>query len=86
MKRTDNNSNRQELANETRHSGSPFATLDFFIKSGFLAVMLTLLPVAGLVTLWELKLTTPLVMISWLMATLLWTFYVLLKLSKKVVE
>ena len=60
--------------------------LDFFIKSSFLAVVLTLLPVAGLVALWELKITTPLVMISWLMATLLWTFYVLLKLSKKVVE
>jgi len=86
MKRNNDSNNKQELINENRPAGSPFAVLDFFIKSSFLAVVLTLLPVAGLVALWELKITTPLVMISWLMATLLWTFYVLLKLSKKVVE
>lgn len=86
MKRNNDGHNKQELTNENRAAGSPFAILDFFIKSSFLAIMLTLLPVAGLVALWELNLTTPPVMISWLMATLFWTFYVLLKLSKKVVE
>jgi hypothetical protein len=83
MKRT---GNEQELVDETRPSGSPFTILDFFIKSSFLAIVLTLLPVAGLVVLWELKLTTPPVMISWLMATLFWTFFTLLKLSRKVIE
>lgn len=84
MKRHDN---QQDVAESVKPSrGSPFSILDFFIKSTFLAIALTLLPVAGLVALWELNLTTTTVMISWVMFTLFWTFYVLLKLSKKFIE
>ncbi|MCL4436864.1 MAG: hypothetical protein M1503_12625 [Thaumarchaeota archaeon] len=83
MKRQDN---QQKLAENVKPSKSPFQILDFFAKSTFLAFALTLLPIAGLVALWELNLTTTTVMISWVMFTLFWTFYVLLKLSKKFIE
>ncbi len=83
MKRQDN---QQELAKNVKPSGSPFKIIDFFVKSTFLAIALTLLPIVGLVALWELDLTTTTVMISWVMFTLFWTFYVLLKLSKKFIE
>ena len=84
MKRHDNQQDLAETVEPSRRS--PFSILDFFIKSTFLAIALTLLPVAGLVALWELDLTTTTVMISWVMFTLFWTFYVLLKLSKKFIE
>ncbi len=83
MKRQDN---QQQLAENVKSSKSPFHILDFFAKSTFLAIALTFLPIAGLVALWELDLTTTTAMISWVMFTLFWTFYVLLKLSKKLIE
>jgi len=65
---------------------SNLSSLNFILKSIYLTIFLTLPPISTLVVIWELQLITPVIMISWVMFALFWTFYVLLSLSKKIIE
>ncbi len=69
-----------------KRSGRSFTVIDFLAKSTIVSILLTLLPVSVLIALWELNLTTPIILFGWAMFALLWTFYVLLKISKRLEE
>lgn len=77
---------RQNSLDQKAANTPSFSPLDFVAKSTLLSVALTFLPITLLVALWQFKLTTPAVMIIWVMFALFWTFYVLLKLSHRLVD
>lgn len=76
----------QQSLLDKKGSGQSFTFLDFVAKSTLLSIVLTLLPITVLIALWELKLTTPAILFGWAMFALFWTFYVLLKISQRLVE
>lgn len=56
------------------------------MKSSMLAMMLTILPITSLVVIWELGITTTLIMVLWVMFALFWTFYIILKAPEKFIK
>lgn len=73
-------SNKSKTKNE-----SLFSPIDFLIKSIFFALVLTLPPIISLFVIWGIGFVSPLVMISWVMLTLFWTFYIILKVPETII-
>lgn len=63
---------------------TPNGALDFLARSTVLAVVMTGLPIGLLLVIWELGLTRPSIVLGWLLFTLFWTFYSILKLSARI--
>jgi len=67
---------------EVEFSRHHFSSFNFIIKTIFFAIILTAPQIIILLVILELQIVTPINMISWVIFALIWTFYVLLKLSK----
>ena len=63
-----------------------FNAVDFIAKSAFLSIIMTFVPVIVLIVIWDLGFATTGIMVSWIMFALFWTFYVVLKLSDRIVS
>ena len=63
-----------------------FSAVDFIAKSAFLSIMMTFVPVIILIVICDLSFATTGIMVSWIMFALFWTFYVVLKLSDRIVR
>ena len=63
-----------------------FSPVDFIAKSAFLSIMMTFVPVILLIVIWDLGFATTGIMVSWIIFALFWTFYVVLKLSDRIVS
>ena len=63
-----------------------FSAVDFIAKSAFLSIVMTFVPVIVLLVIWNLGFATTGIMVSWIMFALFWTFYVILKLSDRIIR
>ena len=63
-----------------------FNAVDLIAKSAFLSIIMTFVPVIVLIVIWDLGFATTGIMVSWIMFALFWTFYVVLKLSDRIVR
>jgi|ETNmetMinimDraft_2_1059921.scaffolds.fasta_scaffold00989_6 hypothetical protein len=72
----------KKQTHEVEFSRYNFSSFNFIMKTILLAIILTVPQIIILLVILELQIVTPINMIGWVIFALIWTFYVLLKLSK----
>lgn len=69
---------------KTKKSKSLFSPINFMLKSILFTLVLTLPPIITLLVIWGINLISPLIMVSWVIFTLFWTFFIILKVPEKI--